>query len=184
MYVLKHQNLAYLPIPKNGSTTYTAFFKSMGWEDGHCEHLPASCTIFSHIQSPVIRHFKGTAEYIVQNNLEHLVDNADWIKVWHTAVMDLHSYPITWALGKEMCDRIFWLPLSDDYECNNRMLIEWLTSNSVDVTAPINTLYRSSKEKKEIYEKLMKCKNPSDGTLSYFYESDILLHCATLARYL
>lgn len=177
MYALSNGSLAYIPITKNGSTTYTAFFKSLGWTDVNHELLSDSCIVASHIQDPIVRHFKGTAEFIVLNNLEHLVDNSDWLRVWYSAVMDIHSYPITWSLGQKWVDRIHWLPLSEDHEMTNKILIEWLSKHGLEVSSPVVTRNVGNSKRKEIFNKLMKYRNSTKNqTLSYFYDADIILH--------
>jgi len=91
--------LAYVPIAKNASTTFTRVFKSIGWEKTQLDLLDDSHEVFGHIQDPLERHLKGTVTFLIQHRLEHLIDDPAWQRIWATAVMDLHGYPITWSLG-------------------------------------------------------------------------------------
>ena len=110
MDVWTNNQLGYVPITKNASTTWVSVFKQLGWQRTQLDQLDATIPIFGHLRDPIQRHFAGTAEFLMQNHIPHLVDDPVWQQVWARSVMDMHSYPVTWAMGKH-AQRCHWIPM-------------------------------------------------------------------------
>jgi len=176
VYVYPYKPVAYLPITKNASSTFTSFFKSRNWKLQQLDQLDDSYQIFGHFRDPIERHFKGTAEFLVQQNLTHMVHDADWQKIWMSAVMDMHSYPITWALGPR-ANQIHWIPISQQIP-TNYLTHRYLLEQQMDINNMLNIKYsnESSIEKQLIYLELRKLHNQVPyNQLAFFYDSDIVL---------
>ena len=175
VYVYPHKPIAYLPITKNASTTFTSVFKSRGWKLQQLDKLDDGYQIFGHFRDPIERHFKGTAEFLVQQNLTHMIRDTDWQKIWMSAVMDMHSYPITWSLGSR-ADKIHWIPISRKIS-TNYLTHRYLLSHELDLNL-LNATWNneSSIEQQQLYLELRKLHNQTPyNQLSVFYDSDIVL---------
>lgn len=173
MLVLTYNNVAYFPITKNASTTFTDHFDKMGWKQDQFDLLDESYEIFAHFQDPIERHFKGTAEFLVKSKIEHLADDPIWQKIWTKSVMDLHSYPITWTVGNR---KINWILIRQDID-TIELTRQWLTQRSIDL-GEVQWKNKSDKIRSELYQKLKniyETLEDKDRTLTYFYDADILL---------
>jgi len=173
MLVYRKDNLAYLPITKNASKTFSWLFQSLNWKEDQFDLLEDGCKLFSHIQDPIERHFKGTAEFIIRNDLLDLVDDVRWQKIWATAVMDIHGYPITYNLGKWR-DQIHWIPIHEGIDTNH-LTIQFLEQHGVYVDS-IKNVAETYSIRTELVNKLKEIATTHDKecTLSYFYDSDIV----------
>ena len=169
------QGLGYLPLTKIGSRTFSALFESLGWESTQFDLLPENTVVFSHMRDPIDRHYKGTAEFLVQNQLEYLIENPDWEKVWSRAVLDIHSYPITWSLAGAV-DRITWIPLGPGFP-SSALTQSFLLRHGIAVPEIVTQEETQRQLKDEIYQKLKDSAKVWDrsDTIKYFYNSDIIL---------
>ena len=175
VYVYPYKPIAYLPITKNASTTFTSIFKSRGWKLQQLDQLDDRYQIFGHFRDPIERHFKGTAEFLIQQNLMHMIRDTDWQKIWMSAVMDMHSYPITWALGAR-ADQIHWIPINQKIS-TNYLTHRYLLEHEIDMSL-LNVIWHneSSIEKQQLYLELRKLHNQTPyNQLAFFYDSDIVL---------
>jgi hypothetical protein len=171
-----YQNLAYLPITKNASTTFTDFFKSRNWALTQLDLLPREIKVFGHFRDPIERHFKGTAEFLMQNQLEHLVDDPTWQQIYTQSVMDMHSMPITWALG-ERYKLIHWIPIHKQIP-TVLLTQKWLNANGFDCNIE-NLLWKNigSDNKLSLYHKLQHLHQTirKNDSLSFYYDNDFIL---------
>lgn len=136
------QDVAYVPIWKNATSTFGSVIeKSPNWKKILIERLDDSCEVFGHLRDPRERHFKGLAQYIVNNNLNHLLDDLTCKKIFSTAILDAHSYPITSMLGA-LAARVKWIPiapgidtiaLTKKYLKSKNIEIDFKTSNQSDM---------------------------------------------------
>ena len=175
VYVYPHYPLAYLPIPKNASSTFISAFQSRGWQLQQLDQLGNEYHIFGHFRDPIERHFKGTSEFLIKNKITHMLENPDWQKIWISSVMDMHSYPITWALGTR-ADKIKWIPISRKIP-TNYLTHRYLISHGIDMGL-LNATWNneSTIEKQQIYLKLCDLRNRQENNdLTFFYDSDIIL---------
>jgi hypothetical protein len=175
VYVYPYKPIAYLPITKNASTTFTSVFKARGWELQQLDQIDDSYQVFGHFRDPIDRHFKGTAEFLIKDNLTHMIRDPDWQKIWMSAVMDMHSYPITWALGSR-ANKIHWIPISRKIP-TNYLTHRYLMSHEIDMNLLNATWHNeSSIEKQQLYLELRRLHNQTPyNQLSFFYDSDIVL---------
>ena len=176
--------VGYYPIHKNGSTTFTSLAKSLNWKTTEdMELLPPEYKIFAHVRDPIERHFAGTAEYILADNLEYTLDDVNLQKLWVSALMDIHSYPITWVL-RDIAKRIHWIPITKDFD-STQATLDFLHQHSVDVNE-IPKLYEGSSQSKRVRERLMSLHASNDrySSLTYFYEHDFKLYYKALDEYL
>jgi hypothetical protein len=175
MEVWTYQNLAYLPITKNASSTFTEYFKSSGWNCTQMDLLGQDVKIFGHLQDPIERHFKGVAEFLTKTNTELLIDDPVWQKVFAHAALDMHSMPVTWAVGPKYKD-IKWIPIHR--QISTQVLTQrWLNANGFECNLE-NILWvnPSSDSKLALYHRLKHIHQTLDtnGSLSFFYDSDIV----------
>lgn len=166
--------VAYVPIAKNASTTFTKLFSEQGWTHTQLDLLDPSVKIFGHFRDPIERHFSGTVEFLCQNHIPHLVEDPVWQQVWARAVMDIHSYPVTWAMG-EHAQRCHWIPISQQLDVN-LMTQRYLAQHGITL-GEIPHLNQSELFKKQLHRRLRELHPQVDvhNHLSYFYDSDIVL---------
>jgi len=164
-----------LPITKNASTTFTMAFKTQGWQLQQLDQLGDDYHIFGHLRDPIERHFKGTAEFLVKNNLSRMLQDPEWQKIYTHAVMDIHSYPITWSLGSR-ADKIKWIPISKKIS-TNYLTQRYLKSHQIDINLLSVLWYEvPSIEKQQVYLELQKLHGQlNTNHLAFFYDSDIIL---------
>jgi hypothetical protein len=171
MIVFTSGQVAYLPITINASCTFTNHFTKLGWKKSQLDLLDDSYEIFGHFRDPIERHFKGTAHFLFKHNITHLLDDPAWQKVWCTAVMDLHSYPITWATLNR---RIDWIALYENVDVAEHTR-QWLDRRNIDL-GEVEWAHKSNDVVKNLYDKLRNIELASkEHTLTYFYDSDIVL---------
>lgn len=182
-YFDKETKVAYYPIHKNGSTTFSSLAKKLNWSTTEdMELLPREYKIFAHIRDPIERHFAGTVEYIRTHKLEHTIDDPILKKLWTSALMDIHSYPITWVLG-DIAKRIHWIPIAKNFDANGAT-IDFLNRHSVNVT-DIKVLHESTNKVRQLRAKLMALHDEHDkySSLTYFYEHDYKLFYKAVDEY-
>ena len=174
MDVWVHGPVGYVPVTKNASTTFTRLFADMGWTQTQLDLIDPTIEIFGHFRNPIERHFRGTAEFLVQNSILHLVEDPRWQQVWVRAVMDIHSYPVTWAMGEHV-RRCHWIPMAKQLDVD---LLTRKHLSRYDIKIPkISWLNESNLDKKRLYNRLVELHSKIDthNHLSYFYDSDIVL---------
>jgi len=181
VYVNESNKLAYLLVAKNASSTFENLFKKLDWTPSQFDLLPQDFTVFSHIRDPIDRHFKGTAEFINNARLGHLLDDPDWQKVWATAVMDLHSYPLAWSVVGRTVE---WIPIHERLD-TNKITIEFLKKYNVVVDS-VEHINASDYSKIKYYRRLKEIHEKFDPlcTLSYFYDGDIVLWNKAVEKYI
>lgn len=176
VYVYPYKSVAYLPLTKNASTTFTSVFKSRGWKLQQLDQLDDSYQVFGHFRDPIDRHFKGTVEFLIKQNLTYLIDDPDWQKIWVRSVMDLHSYPLTWTLGSHV-SKIHWIPIHKSLP-TNLLTHKYLMARGIDMGL-LNCIWinESSNFKKHLYFKLKSLHETIDESnhLCFFYDQDIVL---------
>jgi hypothetical protein len=180
MQIYRYKNLVYLPITKHASTSYTELFVNrLKWQISHIDLVDWTTDhVFAHLLHPYTRHLKGISTCLTKYQLYDLVDNKNLLKLLSTAVFDLHSYPLTPALG-ENAFKIDWLLLDHHIVPGNQLTIKLLDSYGIKITEDdIPKLNTQSAYEKEIIDKISQIRNQHDltGTLTYFYEKDVFLH--------
>jgi hypothetical protein len=173
MRALVFKNMAYVPIWKNATSTFTELFEQMfdtKWI--HVDKLDNSYKLFGHIRHPIERHFRGVAQYIQGNNLTHLLDNENWQQICSTGIFDSHSYPITSMLGSHV-KRVKWIPIASGID-TNELTKKYLNSNNIEIN-DIKILNKSREH--SIYNRLKEINLKFDPTkiLSLSFEGDFEL---------
>jgi hypothetical protein len=183
-YFDKASKVAYYPIHKNGSTTFGNLVKKLNWATTeNMELLSSEYKIFAHVRDPIERHFAGTVEYILAHKLEHTIEDPILKKLWTSALMDIHSYPITWVLG-DVAKRIHWIPFAKGFN-STQATLNFLNKHSVTVTN-IDVLHESNSDAMFLRKKLMDLHDIDDKfhSLTYFYEHDYKLFYKALDEYI
>jgi len=177
MEVRVYKKIAYLPINKNASSTFSQVLSpERGWEKTQLDMLDDSYEIFSHFREPIERHFKGTAEFLIQQNLTHLVDDPDWQKIWIRAVMDRHSYLLVWSVGTRV-NKIHWIPIHESLP-TNLLTHKYLLARGIDMgLLDCKWINKTSGIKYQLYLKLKSLHQTMDNSnhLCFFYDEDIVL---------
>lgn len=166
--------VAYVPIAKNASTTFTKLFSEQGWTRTQLDLLDPAVELFGHFRDPIQRHFLGTAEFLDQNHISHLIDDPAWQQVWARAVMDIHGYPVTWSMGSH-AQRCHWIPMHERLDVSS---LTRLHLSRYGITLGEIPKYNASRPfKQQLYQRLVQLHSRIDthNHLSYFYDSDIVL---------
>jgi hypothetical protein len=184
IHVDHSKKLAYLPITKNASTTFSNLFSNLGWAESQYDLLPKDYKVFGHFRDPIKRHFKGTATFLYSKNLSKLLEDKAWQRIWATAVMDIHSYPITWSLGNG--NQVEWLPIHENLD-TNKITKDFLKEYGIEIdNIQVFNEVKYVPQREIIYKRLLEIHSELDsaGTLSYFYDADIVVWCKILEKYI
>jgi hypothetical protein len=145
------QDVAYVPIWKNATTTFESVIeRSPNWKKVPIESLNDSYQMFGHLRDPRERHFKGLTQYIVGNNLEHLLDEPMCKKIFSTAILDAHSYPISSMLGAR-ATRVKWIPMAQGID-TIALTNKYLKSKGIEMD--FSTKNQSNSHHIQVYDKL------------------------------
>jgi hypothetical protein len=181
MEAYRHNNLVYVPIPKHASQSYVYFFTNvLFWDRIETEDINWNHDhIFAHLIHPYTRHTKGIVQALYQNNLEHLVNHADFSKLLATALFDHHSYPITRMFSIEQCYKIDWLLLDQVEVSGEEFTKALLADHGIDINiVNIPRLHQQNQGKKVLETKLLEIHKqlPIQNSLIYLLENDVNLY--------
>jgi hypothetical protein len=180
MDAYRFNNLVYIPITKHASQTYVGLFRDvLGWTCVQTDTIDwQQDHVFAHLIHPYDRHLKGTVEALRHYQFEKLVDDEKFLLLLGTAVFDLHSYPLYQALGDQV-NKIDWLLLDHPKFSGNYITCKFLQAQGIDIKESDIPMINTSSD----YEiglqnrvKQIRDKNDLTGTLTYFYEQDVLLY--------
>lgn len=191
MYCYVQDNFAYIKVPKNGCSTYGAFFESNGWTktDLFYNELDLDNTkFFGHITEPNQRHTKGLAQYLINTNQVPLI-NHELSHLLVSGVFDEHCYSIHMMIP-HLIHRVQWIPLdytwrhfdgtflTNRFFKENNLNLYYNDTNRLNVAdAKKQFIYKRINELKihhnEDYQKLVK----------NFLEPDIKLHSDIVDQY-
>lgn len=180
MKIYRHKNLVYLPITKHASTSYSELFANqLKWEPSYSGSIDWETDhVFSHLLHPYTRHLKGITTCLQKYELRDLVDNKNFLKLLGTAVFDLHSYPLTPALGENRF-KIDWLLLDHPDVSGDYLTVKLLDSYGIKISLDSIPKMNVNKENDKILlDKIRNIRDQNDltGTLTYFYQQDIMLY--------
>ena len=181
MEAYRYHNLVYVPIPKHATRSYVHFFtntlfwsrietEDINWNNDH---------VFAHIIHPYTRHTKGIVQALYQNNIEHLVDHNDFVKLLATALFDQHTYPITRMFSTEQFYKIDWLLLDHFKVPGEEFTKALLADYGIDInTVDIPKLNQQNQIKKVLQTKLFEIHKqlPIQNSLIYLLEDDVNLY--------
>ncbi len=114
MIGVRYKNFIYVPIPKNGSSTFISFLTSHGWEE--VEYLDFSddlsqYKLWGHITDPNTRHTRGIEQFLRFNNRTNAIHDPLIQKLCAGSAFDVHSCGI-WMLTRTISKYpIHWIPL-------------------------------------------------------------------------
>ena len=177
MEALCRDNLVYVPITKNASTSYTHFFKNLlGWGSIQTDSIDWDKQhVFAHIMHPYKRHLKGTVQALYQYDLFDIVDDPRFLKLLGTAVFDLHSYPLSTVFAEKMM-LIDWIMLDHPHVSSERCVKKLLQEHGIHIDEnAIPGMNTSNNFFKKVSAKIENIRDQNDlsGTLTYFYDQDV-----------
>ena len=171
MEAYRFNNIVYIPIAKNASSTFKyVFHEELGWAKTTCDQIDwLSDKVFGHYQHPYTRHTKGLAEAMYRYGFQDLVNDIRLRRLMATAVFDVHSYPIVPTLGGDWAYKIDWILM--DHPCSNSVQsasVDTLTNKllhyygiEIDITH-YKRKYTSSRQKLALERQLVKIREEWD----------------------
>ena len=180
MKALRFNNLVYIPITKHASSSYEQLFdKTLKWERIQTDRIDWQVDkVFAHIIHPYERHLKGIYQCLEKYRITDIINDPRFLKLLTTAVFDLHSYPLSVTFGDKI-HAIDWLILDHHRISGNHITHKFLKSYGIDVEeSTIPKMNSSTIQEKELINKIRQIRenNNLTGTLTYFYEQDVLLY--------
>ena len=135
MKAYQYKNLIYIPVYKNAATSHEILFgRTLNWTEILSETIDwNNSTVFAHISNPYLRHLRGTTQFLVQNNLESVVDDPRFERFLVSGYFDHHCYPLTLMFG-EKTSKINWLPLDHPKMSSNAITCSFLKQHGVDIS--------------------------------------------------
>lgn len=177
MEALRFNNLVYIPITKHASTSYRYLFRDvLNWQEIQTDEIDWNVDhVFAHLLHPYTRHLKGITECLLKYNLTDLVDNDNFLKLLGTAVFDLHSYPLASTFGDKLY-KIDWILLDHHIYNGDYITLIFLKQHGIDINS-VPKLNESRPEEKILLERIKNIRDKNDltGTLTYFYDQDVVL---------
>lgn len=180
MKAYRHNNLVYIPITKHASTSYSYFFEQiLNWEEIEFRNINWDTDkVFSHIINPRERHFKGTVEAISILGLEYLLDDPGFCNLLQSAVLDIHSYPLSVTFGDRV-NQIDWIPLDHPNISGDQITKKFLNDHGINVDhIDIPKINIADPNKKRLTNKIRTIisRQQIDHRLTYFYNLDYVLY--------
>ena len=155
MYFYTNGTLAWMSIPKNACVSWAHVFENLGWkkQDLYIPEIDLDkLQFFAFMQDPDKRHTAGVAQYLINENLQHLADDVNYQKLLTSACFDEHCYSIHTVIPESIIQKTTWIIMDGIY--NYEKLAEhYLRRNSVIVTS-VPRLNVSGPEKQKLKEKI------------------------------
>ena len=200
-----YKNFIYIPIPKNGSTTFINFLTKRGWETVELLDLGNDLSqykLWGHITDPNKRHTRGIEEFLRGNKSPDAINDPLMQKICASSMLDIHSCSI-WILTRDIAQYpIHWIPLDADIVkwnqypepiktlSGNDLTNDFFRENNLDlfITDNDNTHITSSTVKSDgLRDKIDQVKQRySEETLhciKWYLEPDLVLYSNTLNYY-
>lgn len=180
MNAYRFNQLVYIPISKQASSSYTELFaRQLNWQPIQTDSIDWKADhVFSHLLHPYTRHLKGITECLIKYNLMDLVDNEKFLTLLGTAVFDLHSYPLATVFGEHVYD-IDWLLLDHDKISGDYLTVKFLENQGINIAeSDIPKLGKSFAHATNLLNRIseLRDRNNLTGTLTYFYDQDVVLY--------
>ena len=203
MRALIYKNFIYIPIAKNGSTTFIDFLTAHGWE--LIELLDfnddlSQYKLWGHITDPVARHTKGVVEFLTLFKRVDLLDDPLFQKLCAGTILDTHSCSI-WITTKDFVQYpIHWIPLDAKITkwesfpipakvlSGNDLTNDFFRENNLDLTITDSYIHNQTSDKtnrlREIVDQI-KRNHPEDTLqcIKHYLEPDMILYSKTLEYY-
>jgi len=182
------RTLAYVPIQKNGSKTYTTSFLDAGWIDNGItiqELENSNIKTFAHIQDPFIRHTKGMIEWITGQGNEWMLDDERLHSLLSTALFDVHVIPISFTMPEWLLKKVHWIPISDklvninsdqrkgQLVITNELTLDFLKQHN-ELNVKISDVLEHIENRASLRDRLNKIKERHEThSLQYMYGVDL-----------
>lgn len=136
MRAYRHNNLVYIPVSKNASTSFSVLFGDvLLWTSILTENIDwDNDIVFSHIQNPYERHIKGTLQFLRQYNLLDIITDPKFAFLISSACFDQHTYPLCYMFGDRV-NHIHWIPLDHPYYSADCLTLNFLKNNNINIDA-------------------------------------------------
>lgn len=190
-----HDNVAYLPIPKCASVSYTSFFHDyLGWQPKQLTEI--DCTriqVFALIINPLSRRLKGVVQTLNQsykNNLDEVLkalkDQSFLDFISRVMIVDNHTTPYS-LFFEPWFDLVHWIPM-DLLSCQevNTEIMTFLQKHHVQLDlSEVPRLNESNDKKKNIYkiiqQKFLTTEPPAE--LGIMFAKDMKFYNRLVERY-
>ena len=198
-----YKNFIYVPIPKNGSTTFTNFLADHGWKTIELLDFGDELSqykLWGHITDPHTRHTRGIEEFLRDTNSD-AIDDPLIQKICAGSMLDIHSCSI-WILTRDIAKYpIHWIPLDaeitkwnqypDPIEIlnGNDLTNDFFNENNIDlfITDKDNKHITSSRKydglRNMICEVKQKYVQESLHLAKWYLEPDLILYSSALDYY-
>ena len=186
MTILTDGKFGYVPVFKNGSTTFVNFFASKGWRFQDLDSCSEDMILFGHIQDPHIRHTKGVIEFFLKFKVDiKTADNCMLLVA--IGMFDVHSYPIS-TLYPNHYQRIQWIPMGKGKFSCNQLTNVFFHRNGIDLKVPEDhVLHKSPQWLLDVQERINRIKVEHAGRYQemvyYFMMEDLRLYSEAIGRY-
>lgn len=152
MYFITNGHLAYLKIAKNACSSWEQVLTGLGWktQDLYIPDQPLDDLIFfGLLREPDDRHTRGVVQYLINENLVHLLKDENFQRLLVSAVFDEHSYNIHSMVPSEIIKRTNWF-IIDHKQYNYEQLVRnFLRQHNVDLP-PVPKMNVSPPQWKEL----------------------------------
>ena len=202
MQGLIYKNFIYLPIFKNGSTTFIDFLTGHGWERVELLDFNRNLSqykLWGHITDPNARHTRGIEEFLRVNNRSDAISDPLIQKICASTMLDMHTCSI-WISIREIAQYpIHWIPLDakivkwNQYPEPNKMLNgndltnDFFRENNLDLFITENdnkNVTRTSDGLREAIEHIKQnYKQETHFCNKWYLEPDLILYSKTLDHY-
>ena len=160
MYFYTNGNLAWLMIAKNACSSWSNVFEKLGWQK-HDLYIPDidldSLSFFGFLQDPDKRHTAGVVQYLINENLSHLVNDSNYQKLLTSACFDEHSYSIHSLVPDFIRKRTTWFILDNSVFDYETLVKNYLKTHNVIVDS-VPRLNSSAAFQKHLKEKINQLK--------------------------
>lgn len=145
-----NSNLAYLPIHKNASTTFSHLVQRAGWKQVHKDVLDPDVILWGHIQNPWTRYVKGMAQVAWLNNERSftVVRQQPFFKM---AFLNPHLLPIS-VLYPHFCNDMKFIPMDATIHCN-QLTNEFLEEHGSELRVSNRDMAHVASTNKNLYQK-------------------------------
>ena len=160
MYFYTNGKLAWLKISKNACTSWSYVFENLGWEKQDL-YIPTinldNLEFFGFIQDPEKRHTAGIVQYIFNEKLFDLIDNALYQRLLVSACFDEHSYNLHSMIPDTIIKRTNWFVMDHEIFNYENLVKNYLKTHDVTVTS-VPRLNQSSKKIQDVKVKIQQLK--------------------------
>lgn len=193
--VYAHKNVAYLPVPKCASSSYTNLFRDqLGWQSKQMSDLDLTqIKVFSLIINPLTRRLKGIVESLYKSfnynddAILTALDNQSFLDfVSRVMTVDNHTTPYS-LVFESWFDLVHWIPI--DLLTPQQVKKEMLTffyQNNVQIDLPETKKLNVSNQKRKLIQQMIQTKimqTEAPAELGLMFAKDTQLYNKLVVRY-